>query len=234
MSDEPDISGTQFIADSPLAVLIRKPQPDAGVAKVPTLLMLHGWGAKESDIYELVPFIDPRVLIVAPRAPGVAGDSERGSFKWYDRVGPQGSVDEALFDESTAKLIELIEKLDEITGLKIDREQLYMGGFSQGGIMSFHLAATIPDQLAGILPHSGFISNRDIEKLQSGAYRGKPAFVAHGEHDMVIQINKAHEAKAILEAGDVALTYREYPIAHATSPQSRQDLAEWLNDRLEF
>jgi phospholipase/carboxylesterase len=226
---EPDISGTEFITGGALDILVRR--PEGSTAKAPVALMLHGWGAKESDIYELVPFIDRRVLIVAPRAPAIAMESERGAFMWYDR-GQPGQVLPGIFDDSTARLHKLIGELSDLTGVAVDDTKIFMGGFSQGGVMSFRMAAVYPELFAGIMPHSGFVSKSDAPKLRDGAFRGKPVFLAHGVHDMVIQINRAHEAREILQKGGAELTYNEYPIGHETSIPSRQALADWLNSRL--
>jgi phospholipase/carboxylesterase len=226
---EPDISGTEFITGGALDVLVRR--PEGGTGKAPVALMLHGWGAKESDIYELVPFIDCRVMIVAPRAPAVAMQSERGAFMWYDR-GQPGQVLPGIFDDSTARLHTLVGELSDLTGVNVDNTKIFIGGFSQGGVMSFRMATLYPEFFAGIMPHSGFVSKNDAPKLREGAYRGKPVFLAHGVHDMVIQVNRAHEAREILQTGGADLTYSEYPIGHETSLASRQALADWLNNRL--
>ncbi len=231
MSEGPDISGTELITGSNLTALVRTPQPGKGTH--PALIMIHGYGANESDIYELVPFVDRRVLIVAPRGPFLASEDTRGAFYWYDRVYFSGG-DTSTFESSLKKLSQFIDELGQFSGVEVDPKQVYVGGFSQGAVMSLGLAANVPEKLAGIIPNSGFVQPETAAKLRAGAFRGKPAFVAHGETDMVIQISRGREVRQMLEEGGVDLTYQEYPIAHSTSPQSRQDLGNWLNGRLHF
>ena len=230
MSDEPDKGGTELIeTGSGLKVLVRRPVPTD--EPHPALIMIHGWGANEGDIYELVPFVDRRVLIIAPRGPHLASDDPRGSFFWYNRAVMNKGQD-ATYKTSVEKLGQLLDELDGLGGVAVNRQQVYAGGFSQGGVMSLAMAAHFPDRLAGILPHSSSVTPTDAERLRSGVFRGKGAFVAHGTLDMVLQVKHGQTIKAVLEEGGVDLTYREYPIAHSTSPQSRQDLAQWLNGRL--
>jgi phospholipase/carboxylesterase len=109
-----------------------------------------------------------------------------------------------------------------------------MGGFSQGAAMTLRMAATFPEMLAGILPHSGFVVPAVSERLQAGVFRGKGAFVAHGFYDAVLSITQGHEVREVLQVGGVDLTYREYQFAHQTSLESRRDLGDWLNKRLHF
>jgi phospholipase/carboxylesterase len=210
-------------------VRVRRPEP--GPAAHPVLIMLHGLGANESDIYELVPFVDRRVLIVAPRGPGQVDNSPRGSWKWYDRV-EVGEPLPGLRDTSLERLNRLFDQLEELGGVPVDPTQIYMGGFSQGAITTLLTAATFPERLAGIIAHSGAISRDAAERLGSGIFRGKGAFVAHGVADDILSVNLGRKVRATLEAGGVDLTYREYPIDHSTSVESRRDLAEWLNQRL--
>ncbi len=228
---EPDISGTELITSGALPALIRRPEP--GPSAHPALIMLHGWGANESDIYELVPFVDKRVLIVAPRGPGIVSDNPRGSWKWYEWTKP-ARPDPGLRDVSLEKLGQLLDQLGDLSGVKVDPTQIYVGGFSQGAAMSLMLAATYPDKLAGILPHSGFISPEYAEKIAAGCFKDKNAFLAHGIEDQMLKVGLGREVREILEVGGVHVTYQEYPIAHATSPESRQDFGNWLNQHLEW
>jgi phospholipase/carboxylesterase len=228
---EPDTSGTELLTHGALTVLVRRPQ--ASDKPHPALIMLHGWGANESDIYELVPFVDKRVLIVAARGPGKVNDSPRGAWKWYD-WSEVGRPEPGLRDTSVEKLGQLIDGLEALTGVAVDPAQVYVGGFSQGAAMSLMLAATYPEKLAGIIVHSGFASPEATDRLASGVFEGKAAFVAHGIQDQGIKLYQGQHVRDVLDAGEVDLTYREYPIAHATSPESRRDLGEWLNQRLHF
>ncbi len=231
MEAGPDTNGTELITNGALPVLVRRPQKGQGPH--PALLMLHGWGANEGDIYELVPFVDKRVLIAAVRAPEAVSDDPRGSYKWYERTNvgePQGG----LLDKSLERLGQLLGQLESLTGVQIDPAQVYVGGFSQGAAMSVMAAATYPDRLAGILPHSGFINPTFRERIENGLLRGKGAFVAHGTEDQVLKVGMGQALRHSLEVGGLDVTYREFPIAHATSPDSRRALGEWLNHRLRF
>lgn len=229
----PDTSGTELIEGGPLVALVRRPAGDSPAQGSPALVMIHGFGANEGDIYELVPFVDKRVLIVAPRGPMQVDDNPRGSWRWSVN-GEDGRPDPAVLQESARKVAELIGQLTALTGVKVDPSQVYVGGFSQGGLTSLEMAAEHSDLVAGIIDHSGFVSVNAQEKLRAGSFRGKPAFIAHGTRDDRLPLEQAHLVKEVLEAGGVDVTYHEYNFGHVTSPQSRRDLADWLNPKLRF
>lgn len=231
MNDEPDKSGTELITSGALPALVRAPQPSD--KPHPALIMIHGRGANEGDIYELVPFVDKRVLIVAPRGPNRMSDDPRGSYSWYE-WSSAGVLSPGVLDISLAGVSGLLDQLEEVGGVPVDKSQVYIGGFSQGAVMSLLVAAHQPDKLAGILPHSGVMTAPAAERFRAGAFRGKPAFVAHGLEDQILKVGLGQEIKAVLEESGVDVTYREYPIGHSTSPASRQDLGNWLNARLRF
>lgn len=231
-----DTSGTELIEGGPLVALVRRPQAAEGAFPAqgsPALVMIHGFGANEGDIYELVPDVDRRVLVVAPRGPMKVDDNPRGSWRWSVN-GEDGKPNPATLLESARKLAELIRQLSTLTGVKVDPTQVYVGGFSQGGLTSLEMAAEYPELLAGIIDHSGYASRNAQPKLRAGSFRGKPAFVAHGTRDEMMPVARAHEVKEILEEGGADLTYKEYNFGHVNSPESRRDLANWLNPRLRF
>ncbi len=122
----PDTSGTELIEGGPLAVLVRRPQltGPAPAQGSPALVMLHGFGANEGDIYELVPFVDRRVLIAAPRGPLKVDDNPRGSWRWSVNLS-DGQPDPAILDESASKLSELIEQLKAAIEKELEANEAY-------------------------------------------------------------------------------------------------------------
>jgi phospholipase/carboxylesterase len=229
----PDTSGTELFTGGVLAALVRRPEGDAPANGSPALIMIHGFGANEGDIYELVSYVDRRALVVAPRGPMKVDENPRGSWRWSV---PQedGTPDPAILQDSASKIAALIGQLTDLTGVRVDPAQIFIGGFSQGGLMSMEMAANYPELLAGILPQSGFVSPGAEQKLRAGAFRGKPAFVAHGTRDQMLGVEKGRHNKEVLEAGGVDVTYKEYNFGHVTSPESRRDFANWLNPRFSF
>ena len=163
----------------PLVHMVRQPIIEAGTP--PLLLLLHGVGSNEHDLYELAPFLDKRFLIISVRAPNTLG---AGSYAWFEvDFTPQGPVINP--EQAEASRETLITFLQEaITAYGADPKQVYLMGFSQGAIMSASVALTRPDLVAGAVLMSGRILP-EIQPLIASREElaGFPFLVVHGTAD---------------------------------------------------
>ncbi len=229
----PNISDTSLTQAAGLTYRLRLPAPiNQGAA--PAIVMIHGYGANEGDVFELVPYFDPRLLIAAPRGPGLYSPDPRGSFKWYDMDLQTCQAELGAPDPGLKQLLESIEVLPASVGLEVDPAQLFIGGFSQGATMSMAAVSARPELFAAVICHSCPYSEELAERLRGVAdkLRAKPFFLAHGLHDFLPIAEHGRKVAEVLREIGVDLTYKEYDFAHETSEQSRQDMAQWLNPRL--
>jgi phospholipase/carboxylesterase len=225
----PDLSSTVLKTNSVTPYRLRPPQGQR--EKYPALIMMHGWGANEGDIFELVPFVREDVIIAAPRAPLIATDDPRGSFCWFtsSRVGkPQPHE----FSDAVKLIIDFIERLEEASGFPVDRAQVYVGGFSQGGGMSNLVSCAHPEVVAGAIVHSGFMPTPPPIELNEAGLKGKPFIVLHGTKETIVPLERGEAAANYLRNLGAEVEFLTFPIAHETSIESRQALANWLNSRI--
>jgi phospholipase/carboxylesterase len=221
----PDISGT-VEKDGVLHYRLRPSSRPVGVP-APLLVMLHGRGANEGDIYELVPFVNREIMVVAPRAPLLWDDSPRGAFQWFSWFADDTQGSE-IFERPAQTLQKLVDEL--ATEYAIDREQIYFGGFSQGAAMSCLMALFFPEMVKAVISHSGFLPyNLALHSILS-RYKDKPFLVLQGTADTAVTVERAQELVRLLHLGGANVTYKEFPIAHATNSESRRTLAEWLHN----
>ena len=213
----------------PLVHLVRPPIIEAGTP--PLLLLLHGIGSNEHDLYGLAPFLDKRFLIISVRAPNILGP---GSYAWFEAdFTPQGPVINP--EQAEASRITLITFLKEaITAYGADPKQVYLMGFSQGAIMSASVALTQPELVAGAVLMSGRIlpeirpliaSNEELSDF--------PFLVVHGTADMVLPVSHGRASRQLLSSLPVELTYHEYPMGHEVGQESLYDVTTWLSARLD-
>ncbi|HEX9988827.1 MAG TPA: alpha/beta hydrolase [Chloroflexia bacterium] len=213
--------------DLNLSHIVRPAHADAGEDEAsPGLLLLHGRGADEEDLMGLEQALDPRLTIVSARAPYRLGPG----FAWY------GMYEIGRPDNDTL-LASLLELQAFIRGLpaahNIDPQRLYLMGFSQGAVMSAALALTVPEQVRGVIMHSGYVPTEAALDLQTAGIKDKPFFLAHGKYDDVIPVTFGRDAEEYLSEAGARLTYREYPIGHTISEESLYDLSEWLTRELD-
>ena len=213
-----------------LTHLVREPGRD-GAAAPPLVLLLHGIGSNEEDLFGLAPYLDERFLVVSARAPLALG---YGGYGWFNlEITPRGmAADLAQAKRSLDLLPGFVDELVDAYGA--DPGRVYLMGFSQGAMMSLALALTRPEKVAGVVAMSGRLPRQVIEsEPDREALKGKPFIVTHGLYDPVLPVENGRAARDYLGALGVALTYREYPMAHEVSAESLRDVAAWLTDALD-
>jgi phospholipase/carboxylesterase len=190
-----------------------------------TLVLLHGRGADEHDLFPLLDALDPerRLLGVTPRAPY---SMPPGGAHWYGPVLRVGYPNPETFHASYALLGEWLSTLGQ------PPERTVIGGFSQGAVMA-HAMALGPDRPppAGLIALSGFIPRVEGFELDLSGREGFPVAIGHGTHDPIIGVEWGHEARDRLEAAGADVTWRESPMAHSVDPGFVDELRSWLRDR---
>jgi phospholipase/carboxylesterase len=213
-----------------LTHLVHEPR-EKTAERPPLLLLLHGVGSNEADLFGLAPYLDRRFLVVSARAPVVLGP---GAFGWF-RIDftPEGMVaDLAQARRSLEMLPGFIDELTET--YRTDARRTYLAGFSQGAMMSLAFLLTRPKKLAGVVAMSGRLPSQVIEaEPDRDALAGVPVHITHGIYDPVLSVEDARAARDYLEQLPVELTYREYPMGHEVSMESLRDVTAWLTRALD-
>jgi len=202
-------------------VIVRE-RPAAGEA-AGALVLFHGRGADEHDLFGLLDALDPerRLDGYTPRGPL---SLPPGGAHWYivPRVGhPEPETFWASYDEAGAWLDSL------------PHERIVLGGFSQGCVMSLALGlgAGRPRPFA-ICGFSGFIPEVDGWELDTSRPL-PPVALGHGEYDPVIGVSFGRRARDRILAAGGELLYREYPLPHALDPAFVYDVRDWLDVKLQ-
>ena len=190
-----------------LRALERPAAGEAGGA----LVLLHGRGADENDLFPLLDALDPerRLHGYTPRAPLSLGP---GGAHWY-HVPRVGYPDPETFAEGYGALTEWFD------ALPFPAERVVLGGFSQGAVMSYALGlgAGRPRPRA-LLALSGFIPTVDGWEADLEP-PFPPIAIAHGTYDPVISVEFGRAARAALVAAGADVLWLESPIEHWIDPQ---------------
>jgi phospholipase/carboxylesterase len=185
-----------------------------------SLVLLHGRGADEHDLYPLLDALDPgrRLLGLTPRGPL---SLPPGGAHWY-RLAGIPTPDPDTFWPSFEALSGLLDGLPQ--------QPLVLGGFSQGAVMSWALGlGRGPEQRqTAIVALSGFMPRVDGLELDLSGLEGFPVAIAHGTLDSVIPVDWSREARTILEAAGADVLYREAPLPHTIDPSIVPELAAFV------
>jgi phospholipase/carboxylesterase len=198
-------------------------------AKTPLLLLLHGVGSNEADLFSFAQQLPDRYLVVSVRAPFVIS---QGSYKWYDLDfsdgQPKGNPEQA--EKSRQMLLKFIEELRQ--KYTFDTQQVYMCGFSQGAIMSFAAGLTRPDKVRGVIALSGRILDETKKNVAPKAQlKTLQTLVIHGTKDEVLPIHHARQSQQFLKAQSVLMEYHELPLGHSISNETLNLMNTWLLKR---
>lgn len=196
-----------------------------GNAQAPLILLLHGLGSNEKDLMAFAGQIPGKYLVIAPRAPITIRE---GSYAWFNvnYAGREKSIDTNEVERSRRLLVEFIGQVKR--KYRVDEKQVYLCGFSQGGIMSYGVGLTQPELLKGIGVLSGRMLPSFRQRVTAESLKRLKIFVAHGVSDQVISIKEARQALAYLKAQKLTIDYREYEAGHYVSPGMLSDLLKWL------
>jgi phospholipase/carboxylesterase len=189
---------------------IRDPRGDPEGA----LVLLHGRGTSEDDVFPLFDELDPdrRLAGAAPRGPL---ELPPGGNHWYI-VRRVGFPDPSSFEPTMEKLTAWFDALPDALGVPLERTVL--GGFSQGAVMSFALGlGKGRPRPAAIVALSGFIPTAPGWQLDEDL-DGYPVALGHGTRDPIIDVGYGREAKERLESAGAAVTWRESPVQHTIDP----------------
>ena len=204
-------------------------QPKKAVENPPLLILLHGYGSNEQDLFSFAEELPEELLIVSLRAPYEMG---YGGYAWY-----------ALnLDEENNKFSDLgqaRESINKITAL-IDELKIkhntapnntFLLGFSQGAILSYALSFNFPNKVQHVIALSGYLNNEllpeTIENKLTTDY-----YISHGSVDQVIPVDWARKAPPFLDSLKLQNVYSEYPVGHGVAPQNFFSFKKWIEERL--
>jgi phospholipase/carboxylesterase len=193
------------------------------------LILVHGRGADENDLYPLLDIFDPQRRLVG-MTPGGPLSFPPGGRHWY-ALGGVGTPEPQTFAATFADLTKLLDEQLAEHGAGWDRTVL--GGFSQGAVMSYAVGLGAGRPLpAGILAMSGFMPAVDGWELRPDGLQGYPVAIAHGTMDPVISVDFGRAARDRLAAAGADVLYRESPMPHTIDPRVIPDLQAWVRDRV--
>ena len=195
---------------------------EAPQGRAPVLVVLHGLGANERDLFELGKEVAPGSLIVALRAPLELGADQ---FSWFPvRFTPEGPVHDVSAAESSRSLIiEFVRALKLEPG--VDPERVTLLGFSQGAILSEAVALTEPSLVSGVV----LISGRTLPELKPVATTKRPrVLLMHGTRDPLLPYAGAVQTNEVLRAAGYEVDFRSFDARHEVSAEMVAATRSWL------
>ena len=195
-------------------------RPSASGTDSSVVLFLHGYGADGADLLGLAePLAQhlPDTVFIAADAPDRSMANPMG-YQWFPIPWIDGSTDAAASEgmHRSAKLLDaLLARILAEEG--IDADRLILIGFSQGTMMSLHVAPRRVEPIAGIVGFSGrlMVPERLGEEMQSTP----PVLLIHGDADDVVPFEEMQTAgEALQGAGFTVYAHVMEGTGHGIAP----------------
>ena len=204
-------------------------EPSEKIENPPLLILLHGYGSNEQDLFSFAEELPKELLIVSAQAPYEMG---YGGFAWYainfDDVNGKFS------DLKQAKTsIDIIANfIDEIKAkYNTNPNKTFLLGFSQGAILSYSLSFIYPNKVNYVIALSGYINDKMIPKQISDNIK-TAYYCSHGTVDQVLPVAWARKSKPFLDNLDLENVYSEYNVGHGVAPQNFYSFKSWIENHL--
>ena len=199
------------------------------------VVFLHGYGANGADLLGLAdPLAEhlPDTLFVAPDAPEHCAGSPMG-FQWFPIPWIDGSSEE----ESRRGMMAATEDVNAfLDALMVDEdvlpEQVVLFGFSQGTMMSLHVAPRREDPIAGIVAFSGRLLEPEL--LADETISRMPILLVHGDQDDVVPVQSLPQAAEALQTAKFTEVYAHIQkgTGHGIAPDGLGVALVFLRDEL--
>lgn len=208
-----------------LQFVVRAPENITPETKL--LVLLHGYGSNEQDLFAFAPTLPEDWFIVSFRAPR---NTQWEGFSWYDIDfnNPEKFINVPQATESLNAILSSILTIRKEYHLQ---SETYLCGFSQGGILSYALSLKNPQMFSKVAllscyPEEKILTDivKDKKKLQHLRF-----FVSHGTDDAVIPIDWARKGAELLYDLGCFFSFREYMNGHGVNQKNYMDLMDFFS-----
>ena len=214
-----------------LTHIVRQPSKKIN-GKSPLLLLLHGYGSDENDLFSFESELPEEYFVISARTPH---PMQPFGNAWYAiDISPEG-VKTSDNDEAKVSRDRIAKFIDEVVNAyDLDPYNVTLLGFSQGTILSYAVALTYPEKVKNVIGLSGYINEEIIDLKSNPSYTHLNIYNSHGTVDQVIPIEAARMTPPYLEELGIASTLSEFPVGHGVHPTNFYEFRSWLIEKNPF
>ncbi|HET8754330.1 MAG TPA: alpha/beta fold hydrolase [Salinimicrobium sp.] len=215
--------------DLSLFHIVNEPKFNSG--KAPLLIMLHGYGSNEEDLFSFAEELPEEFFIISVRAPFKMQPYGNAWYNIYwNNTGGKFSDDK----QAIASRDQIAVFIDEaVAAYPVDKDNVTLVGFSQGTILSLAVALSYPEKVKNVVALSGYINIEILkENYKENDFSRLAVYSSHGNSDPVIPVAWARKTKPFLDALGIENSFSEFPVGHGVAPQNLLEVKNWLNKQV--
>ena len=196
----------------------------------PLLIMVHGYGSNEKDLFSFARAIPNHITIISLR-----GDIEiqNDGYAWYNisfDFNGNKSYDITKAQESRDKIVKCIDRCIET--YNIDEKNITLMGFSQGSMLVNAVALSNPEKINNVISLSGAFDPNIIDISDIKSLKKLSFYVSHGRLDEILPFELSKKSLKILDENEVNYIFEEYPVGHGVSPDNFKSMLKWMNEKI--
>lgn len=202
--------------------------PNSTQEKSPVIIMLHGYGSDENDLFSFAGELPDTYHIISLKAPI---SLQPFGNAWYSinfdaTQGKFSDINQAI--TSRELIVDCIEEI--IQKYAVDETNITLLGFSQGTILSFAVALSYPEKIKNVIGLSGYIDKEMLNPdYTENDFSNLNVYCSHGQTDQIIPVEWARRTKPFLDGLNIRCAYSEFPVGHGVAPQNFYEFREWLS-----
>lgn len=211
--------------NAPLIYELRRPHELDPAKKYPALFVMHGMGSNEKDMLGLVSGFEEQCFVFSIRGPL----AQPPGFAFFTIEG-YGKPHRHAFDEAVEQVIGFMDWAT--SEYPVDKDQIYLLGFSQGAILSMTVGLMAENRVKGIVALSGYIPEFVKTEFRDKSMKRLSLFISHGEMDQALPFEWGQASRDYFQQLGADVTFKSYPSPHTVSMANYQDFEKWLLDSL--
>ena len=199
--------------------------------KAPLLILLHGYGSDENDLFSFAQELPEELFIISAKAPYPIQPYGNAWYAIYfdEPQGKWSDTEQAL--ESRDLISNFIDQV--CNHYPVDSNNVTLLGFSQGTILSLATALTYPEKIKNVIALSGYINHDILPKdISNKDYSHLSVYCSHGSVDQVIPVEWARKTPPFLKQLNINHEYSEFPVGHGVAPQNFWSFKVWLENHI--
>lgn len=205
--------------------------PSKTTNKTPVLIMLHGYGSNETDLFAMHKSFDNRYAVFSLRAPNSIPNS---GYCWFPLdVSEKDKIkyDYNFVQQSKNLILSFIS--NACKSLNLDSTNVVLFGFSQGAMLSTDIAFTHPNKIKGVIALSGMLMPETQAQIKNDLswknINKVKMYFAHGYSDNVIKLTEAEKIDSLIsqkKLNNLKMNY--YKMSHNICGEELNDIKKWL------